>query len=59
MKSTTAHGLSQLGDQKGCRRVIWFCICLAAYGTTAWAIISIVMHFMDPTNLRLTVDSKR
>ena len=59
MKSTTAHGLSQLGAQKGWRRVIWFFICLGAYGTTLWAIISIVNNFMDPNNFKITMNTIR
>ena len=59
MKSTTAHGFLQLGEHKGWRRAAWFVICLGAYGVTLWAIISIFKSFLDPTNLKITIQKNK
>ena len=55
LKSTTAHGASQLVGRMGPRKVTWCIICLTAYTCTISGIAILCKKYMDPTNVKTTV----
>ena len=53
LTSTSAHGLARLDQQQtGFRRCFWLIICLLAYSTTIWLLLSALHLYKDPHNLK-------
>ena len=50
LKITSAHGLKNLTEYRGKRKLWWTFICLTTYLSSLWAAVVLYDKFMDPTN---------